>query len=400
MSTYPLVPLGQICVVNPRKKGAGNSNKDMVVSFVPMSAVDERFGTITVRENRPLSEVSRGFTAFENGDVLFAKITPCMENGKVALARNLANGVGRGSTEFLVLRPGNRVLSEYVYHFVRQPRFREAARQNFTGTAGQKRVPKSFMENALVALPPLCEQRKIVGVLNRAACIERLRTQASDRLREFIPALFIKMFGDPVENPMGWEQQQLGNLGEVQGGLQVSRKRAVHPLEKPYLRVANVLRDQLVLSEIKSIRLTEQEFGRVRLQPGDLLVVEEHGNAAEIGRAAIWDDSVKHCVHQNHLIRVRPGHSLIIPEFACAYLNSSSGRQHLLRSGKTTSGLNTITTSDVKGCTMFVPPLALQRRYADIVESVRKVIATAEFGSQTVSVANATLMANLLGNYT
>ena len=398
MSTHPLVPLGELCTVNPRKKGSRSSNEDIAVSFVPMSAVNERFGTITVREERPLSEVSRGFTAFENGDVLFAKITPCMENGKVALARNLANGVGRGSTEFFVLRPGDQILGEYVYHFVRQRRFREAARQNFTGTAGQQRVPKSFMENALVALPPLSEQRKIVGVLNRAARIGWLRTQAADCLREFIPALFIKMFGDPIENPMGWERQKLGNLGEVQGGLQVSRKRAVHPLEKPYLRVANVLRDQLVLSEIKSIRLTEREFGRVRLQRGDLLVVEGHGNAAEIGRAAIWDGSVKHCVHQNHLIRVRPAHSSIIPEFACAYLNSSSGRQHLLRSGKTTSGLNTITTSDVKGCTMFVPPLALQRRYADIVESVREVIATADFGSRTASAVGASLMANLLGD--
>ena len=400
MSTYPLVPLGEICTVNPRKRKSGNSNEDMTVSFVPMSAVDERFGTIPVHEKRPLSEVSRGFTTFENGDVLFAKITPCMENGKVALARNLVNGVGRGSTEFFVLRPGNRVLSEYVYHFIRQPRFREAARQTFTGTAGQQRVPKSFMENALVALPPLGEQRKIVGVLNRAACIERLRTQAADRLRAFIPALFIKMFGDPIENPMGWMRQQLGNLGEVQGGLQVSRKRTAHPLEKPYLRVANVLRDQLVLSEIKRIRLTEREFTRVRLQRGDLLVVEGHGNAAEIGRAAIWDGSVRDCVHQNHLIRVRPGHSLIIPEFACAYLNSSSGRQHLLRSGKTTSGLNTITTSDVKGCAMFVPPLALQRRYAGIVESVREVIATADFGSRTASAVSASLMANLLGDST
>ena len=400
MNTYPLVPLGEICTVNPRKKGPGSSNEDMAVSFVPMSAVDERFGTITVREERPLSEVSRGFTAFENGDVLFAKITPCMENGKVALARNLANGVGRGSTEFFVLRSGDRVLSEYVYNFVRQPRFREAARQNFTGTAGQQRVPKSFMENALVALPPLSKQRKIVGVLNRAANIECLRAQAAERLREFVSALFIKMFGDPIENSKGWERQQLGNLGEVQGGLQVSRKRAVHPLEKPYLRVANVLRDQLVLRKIKRIRITDRELARVRLQRGDLLVVEGHGNAAEIGRAAIWDGSVEDCVHQNHLIRVRPDYSLINSEFTCAYLNSSSGRQHLLLSGKTTSGLNTITTSDVKACAIFVPPLALQRRYSDIVERVREVTATVEFGAETASALSASLMSDLVGGST
>ena len=254
------------------------------------------------------------------------------------------------------------------------------------------------LKAAEVSLPPLDEQRRIADILNRAARIERLRTQATDCFRGCIPALFIKMFGDPIENPMGWERQQLGNVSEVQGGLQVTKKRVVHPLEKPYLRVANVHRDQLVLSEIKRIRLTEKEFARVRLQRGDLLIVEGHGNAAEIGRTAIWDDSVKNCVHQNHLIRVRPDRSWINSEFACGYLNSSSGRQHLLRCGKTTSGLNTITTSDVKAFAMFVPPLALQRQYADIVERVRETTVTAEFGSKTALILSVSLMAELLGD--
>ena len=256
----------------------------------------------------------------------------------------------------------------------------------------------STLKAAEIPLPPLDEQRRIADILNRAARVERLRAQATRRLREFIQALFVKMFGDPAANPRRWERWQLGAVSEIQGGLQVSKKRAVHPLERPYLRVANVFRDELALGEIKRIRLTEREFARVRLRNGDLLVVEGHGNAAEIGRTAIWDGSVKHCVHQNHLIRVRPDCSLVIPEFACAYLNSSSGRQHLLRSGKTTSGLNTITTSDVKACAIFVPPLALQHRYAGIVGSVREITAAADFGSQTASIVSATLMADLLGN--
>ena len=252
------------------------------------------------------------------------------------------------------------------------------------------------LKAAEVPLPPLDEQRRIADILNRAARIERLSAQAATGLGGFVSALFIKMFGDPIENPMGWERRRLGNLSEVQGGLQVSKKRAIHPLEQPYLRVANVLRDQLVLQEIKRIRITDRELARVRLRRGDLLVVEGHGNADEIGRAAIWDGSVEDCVHQNHLIRVRPDYSLISSEFTCTYLNSSSGRQHLLRSGKTTSGLNTMTTSDVKACAMFVPPLALQRRYAEIVESVRNIAATAKSGSQTASVLAASLMDNLL----
>ena len=147
MNAYPQVPLGEICTINPRSARAADSD-DTVVSFVPMAAINEVRGAISIREDRPLAGLSKGYTTFEEGDVLFAKITPCMENGKAALARNLTNGIGRGSTEFYVLRPSDQVLGEYIYYFVRQPNFREEARRNFTGTAGQQRVPKQFMENS------------------------------------------------------------------------------------------------------------------------------------------------------------------------------------------------------------------------------------------------------------
>jgi len=177
-----------------------------------MGAVDETTGRIVEREIRPLAEVQTGYTSFAEGDVLFAKITPCMENGKVAMATELTNGMGRGSTEFYVLRPSDRILGEYIFHFVRQQRFRDQAKRNFTGTAGQQRVPKSFMEEALIPLPPIEEQRRIVDILNRAASIERLKARASAHLRDFIPALFLKMFGDPIENPMGWPVRPLADL--------------------------------------------------------------------------------------------------------------------------------------------------------------------------------------------
>ena len=180
MTGYARVPLGEVCSINPRAGKMSGVAEEMLVSFVPMAAVDERTGAIETHENRALSQVSKGFTAFQNGDVLFAKITPCMENGKAALACSLTNGIGRGSTEFHVIRPGSRILGEYIYYFVRQPLFREQAKRHFTGTAGQQRVPKSFLENALIPLPPLQEQRRIVGILNRTAYIERLHLHAAD----------------------------------------------------------------------------------------------------------------------------------------------------------------------------------------------------------------------------
>jgi type I restriction enzyme, S subunit len=140
----------------------------------------------------------------------------------------------------------------------------------------------------------------------------------------------------------------LGTMAQIQGGIQVTVKRHVCPLELPYLRVANVHRSRLELSEIKVIRLTDAEFARIKLAEGDLLVVEGHGNPQEIGRVAIWDGSIPDCVHQNHLIRVRCDPSTLRPTYASEFLNSASGRQFLSRSGKTTSGLTTISVSNVK----------------------------------------------------
>lgn len=328
---------------------------------------------------------------FDERHVLYAKLRPYLN--KVTTP----GFAGRCSTELVPLLPHEGVDRDFLAYLLRRKETVNFATASATG-ARMPRTDMNVLMSMRVPFPELDEQRKIVETLNRVAHIQHLRAEATRHLREFASALFIKMFGEPIDNPMGWERHHLGNLSEVQGGLQVTKKRAIYPLEKPYLRVANVLRDKLVLSEIKRIRLTEREFARVRLQRGDLLVVEGHGNAAEIGRTAVWDGSVMDCVHQNHLIRVRPDRSLVVSEFACAYLNSSSGRRHLLQSGKTTSGLNTITTSDVKACTILVPPLVLQHRYADIVGRVRGTIATAELGSRAASAVRAFLMADLLGS--
>jgi len=116
-------------------------------------------------EERKLGEVRKGFTHFAEGDVLFAKITPCMENGKGAVARELKNKLGCGTTELHIVRPLAGISPEYIYRFLAQDRVRRAAKENFTGTAGQARVPTSFIEELKWPLAPLAEQRRIVAKL-------------------------------------------------------------------------------------------------------------------------------------------------------------------------------------------------------------------------------------------
>src|SRR5205814_833556 len=108
-----------------------------------------------------------GYTAFQEGDVLFAKITPCMENGKVAVARSLASNIGFGSTEFHVLRPEKGIDPQLLFYYLLQESFRQNARANMTGSAGQLRVPAAYLANTLYSLAPLAEQRRIVAAIEQ-----------------------------------------------------------------------------------------------------------------------------------------------------------------------------------------------------------------------------------------
>jgi len=361
----------------------------MLVSFVPMAAVDERLGAITAQKDRPIAEVSKGYTPFEDGDVLFAKITPCMENGKIALARNLTNGIGRGSTEFHVLRSGSHVLGEYVYHFVRQVRFRNEAKRNFTGTAGQQRVPKSFVENSLIPLPPLDEQRRIVGILNRAAKIERLRAQARERLQEFIPALFVRMFGDPVENPMGWDAAPLGEVCDIVGGGTPRRKNAAYysgaipwatPTDVTALSGLFIARTRETVTEIG---LRESS---ARLVPAGSVLLTSR---ATLGFTAIA--AMPMTTNQGFANFICGEH--LIPEFLSIWLRLRRDRLIQLAGGST---FKEISKSTLKKIKIFLPPLQPQCRFSDIATHATSIVSITEAATETATDLTASLMSRLL----
>ncbi len=390
MSDFSRVPLGEICTVNPRTTQAAHPD-DMVVSFVPMAAVDERRGEISVQEERPLIEVSKGYTSFENGDILFAKITPCMENGKVALAHSLINGIGRGSTEFYILRPRKNALSEYIYHFVRQPTFRAEAKRNFTGTAGQQRVPKTFMENALIPLPPLDEQRRIVRILNRAARIERLRAEAARRLQEFIPALFIKMFGDPADNPMVWDMVPIGELCKVTGG--GTPRRSNHDYFGGSIPWATPT-DVTALSCLSIGKTREsitdrglRESSARLVPPGTVLLTSR----ATIGYTAIA--AVPMATNQgfaNLICGTR-----LEPEYLALCLQMLRDRLIQL-AGSTT--FKEISKSTLKKVEIPVPTRSVQRRFANLANEAYSIISRTDIGLRTATALSASLTERLLGN--
>ncbi len=137
------------------------------VSFVPMQAVGAGNNQIDVSQLKPAKEVKKGYTSFQEGDVLFAKITPCMENGKIAVVLKLNNGHGFGSTEFHVLRPKPDIDAQYLYYFISNKDFRREAAHRMTGAVGQKRVPVSFIAESKIPLAPFGEQKRIVAEIEK-----------------------------------------------------------------------------------------------------------------------------------------------------------------------------------------------------------------------------------------
>lgn len=229
----------------------------------------------------------------------------------------------------------------------------------------QANINLSILRAHSVPLPSMEEQRRIAVMLDAAEALRAKRRLVRAKLDTLTQAVFFDMFGSDVG-----KEELIGDLCDTQGGLQVSSKRKGHPIRVPYLRVANVYRGRLDLSVIKTLQVTERELSRTRLEDGDLLVVEGHGNKDEIGRVGMWDGSIDPCVHQNHLIRVRCDRRRLLPRFAETFMNSRTGRRALLRAANTTSGLNTISTSDVRSVAVPVPALSAQRRFVALANRV------------------------------
>lgn len=161
------VSLSDVCTINPKKIDTRNLPDDLEVSFFPMPALSEIYGEISEPQTRLLKEVRSGFTNFIEGDVVFAKITPCMENGKSAVIGKLVNDIGYGTTEFYVLRCNKKLYNRYLYHLVRDQHFRDKARAMMTGAVGQQRVPKSFLETYVLQLPSIPEQKEICRIVDK-----------------------------------------------------------------------------------------------------------------------------------------------------------------------------------------------------------------------------------------
>lgn len=192
---YGKTKLGSCCEINPKKTKDNRLVDNIEISFVPMTAVSEK-GEIDSSDVRRYEDVKKGFTYFTEGDVLFAKITPCMENGKGAVAKGLKNRIGFGSTEFHVLRPIDGICNPYwVYAITSFKSFRKEAESNMTGSAGQRRTPVSFLENYEVSLPPIELQNQFADFVARTNKSKAVIQKSLDETQVLFDSLMQKYFG-------------------------------------------------------------------------------------------------------------------------------------------------------------------------------------------------------------
>ncbi|HLR70792.1 MAG TPA: restriction endonuclease subunit S, partial [Pseudogracilibacillus sp.] len=193
------VLLKDVCSINPRKSEIEEELHDLEISFIPMVSVSED-GDIDLNESRILKEVYRNYTYFAENDILFAKITPCMENGKGAIARGLQNKIGFGSSEFHVLRPKKGTTPEWVYFLTKSKKFRKTAEENMTGSAGQKRVPRKFLENYPVMLPSKSKQEEFKNIYYKTEKNKQVLNESLRELEKLNASLLQKAFNGELFN--------------------------------------------------------------------------------------------------------------------------------------------------------------------------------------------------------
>ena len=388
--SVPVVPLGELCEMDRQ----GLRPDDPFTSglpFVGVEHVESDSGAFNFNNGSRIGSQRSTTFRFDERHVLYAKLRPYLN--KVATP----GFAGRCSTELVPLLPRHGVDREFIALLLRRQETVDYVMSSVTGA----RMPRADMKALLslrVPLPPLDEQRRIVGILNRAAMIEGLRARARELMGEFIPALFIKMFGDPVENPMGWEVRQFGEVvEEFRYGTSKKCSAEVTDGMLPILRIPNVLHNTINWNETKFAALDDREADAVRLRVGDILFVRTNGNPELVGRCAVYRRD-RDAGFASYLIRARMlTDGVVLPEYAADALSSTALRRTILGLARTTAGNYNVNIASLASLPLPVPPLHRQRQYTELVEAARSAVVVAEAGSSIASELNGCLMSRQLG---
>ena len=368
------VRLGEVCIINPRRPRIFRE-PNRPISFIPMSAIDEETGTITAPEVRPFKELSKGYTYFEENDILFAKITPCMENGKVAIARGLTDRIGFGSTEFHVLRPKSSVLSEWIWLFIRRKQFREDAKKFFRGGVGQQRVPQEFLEHYPIPLPPLDEQKRIVArveeLMSRIKEVKKLREETKKQTELLWQSVLAETFPQPgAQPPKGWRWVKLGEVAKIFSGSSAPQGRQYFEGGTyPFVRVQDLGRYRITDDLRETVdKVNEYAIKKLRLvkaKKGSIVFPKSGAAILTNSRAILGIDAYV----VSHLAIVEPNYTKVDNHWIFYYLCSVDMAKFI-----DNPSYPSLRLSKIKEIPIPLPPLEVQKRIANYLQELHEKI--------------------------
>lgn len=420
MSRTKILPLNWVSTtfegigeLNP-KNNEKQISEDDEVTFLPMTCVSEMSGRIDTSNVRKYGSVKKGYTQFADGDLLFAKITPCMENGKIAIAKDLKNGIGCGSTEFHVIRLSKEISTKFYFFYLIQSTFRKEAQRSMTGSAGQLRVPKNFLTTIPIPLPPLPEQHRIVAKIEElftqldagVAALTTALAQLKRYRQSVLKAAFegrlteewrerhadnkaieivtqIVADNDHIQGlskiPENWVWSNIGKVSHlIQYG--TSEKASEDSNGIPILRMGNIQDGKLIFEGLKYLPSDFPDLEKYKLQDGDVLF--NRTNSAElVGKSAVYKEKHPASVFASYLIRVRSNADLCQPDLLSYFINSPFGKIYIKSVVSQQVGQANVNGTKLANMPIPLPPLTeqydivaeIERRFT-IIDEMEKTI--------------------------
>jgi type I restriction enzyme M protein len=358
---WPMVELGDVCEINPKKSELKGLGDDLDVSFVPMSDMNQGKADLNVDQTKKLRKVRTGYSYFRNLDVLLAKITPCFENGKSGIARGLKNGIGFGSTEFIVIRPDrNRILPELIYYFVSDSTFLTKGKSNMTGSAGQQRLSLDFVKRYTIPLPPLEVQEKIVAELDG---YQKIIDGAKQVVENYKPTIKI----DP-DWPLV-ELEEISHMKRGPFGGSLKKKIFVKQGYKVYEQ-KHAIRADFTIGNYFIDENKYREMEAFAIAPKDLLI----SCSGTMGKVVMVPEDAPKGVINQALLKVTPNKSKVLPFYLKCIIESEEVQRRYFQSTNGAAIQNVGSMKVMKRIPVPLPPLKIQQKLVAEIESERELV--------------------------